>query len=156
GWQPVEGPWALEIEGDFEDLWNDRTATLRVEPFPEVARERLIEIADSRPGAELQGHDDVLAPPSAEPGRAARLAIPAAIAVRDYQRKAVEAWLGHQGRGILKMATGTGKTKTAMFAACQLARALATREQPLVLLVIVPFQHLVDQWIPEVESFGVR
>jgi len=156
GWLPVEGPWALEIEGDFEDLWNDRTATLRVEPFPEVARKRLIEIADSRPGAELLGHDDVLAPLSVETGRAARLAIPADIAVRDYQRKAVEAWLGHQGRGILKMATGTGKTKTAMFAACQLARALAAREQPLVLLVIVPFQHLVDQWIPEVESFGVR
>jgi superfamily II DNA or RNA helicase len=156
GWLPVEGPWALEIEGDFEDLWNDRTATLRVEPFPEVVRERLIEIADSRPGADLLGHDDVLAPPSVEPMRAARLAIPAGIAVRDYQRKAVEAWLGHQGRGILKMATGTGKTKTAMFAACQLARALAGREQPLVLLVIVPFQHLVDQWIPEVESFGVR
>ncbi len=45
------------------------------------------------------------------------------------------------------MATGTGKTKTAMFAACQLAQVLGRREQPLVLLIIVPLQHLVDQWI---------
>jgi superfamily II DNA or RNA helicase len=156
GWLPVEGPWALEIEADFEDLWNDRTATLRVERFPDVARERLIELGAHRPHADLPGNDDALEPPATVSERSARLAIPDGIVVRDYQRRAVEAWLGHQGRGILKMATGTGKTKTAMFAASQLARALATREQPLVMLVIVPFQHLVDQWVPEVESFGVR
>lgn len=156
GWLPVEGPWAVEIEQDFEDLWNDRTASLRVQPFPEVARERLIEIAGRRPGADLPGQDDAIELTAAVLDRAARLAIPDGVAVRDYQRTAVEAWLGQQGRGILKMATGTGKTKTAMFAASQLARALAGREQPLALLVIVPFQHLVDQWVPEVESFGVR
>jgi superfamily II DNA or RNA helicase len=156
GWLPVEGPWALEIEQDFEDLWNDRTAGLRVQPFPDVARERLIQIARRRPAADLPGQDDAIEPLEPATKGASRLAIPDGVVVRDYQRKAVEAWLGRQGRGILKMATGTGKTKTALFAACQLARALASREQPLVLLVIVPFQHLVDQWVPEVESFGVR
>ena len=156
GWLPIEGPWALEIEQDFEDLWNDRTASLRVQLFPEVARQRLIEIAGHRPEAGLAGQDDAIEPAVSARGRVARLAIPDGIGVRDYQRKAVEAWLSRQGKGILKMATGTGKTKTALFSACQLARALAAREQPLVLLVIVPFQHLVDQWVPEVESFGVR
>jgi superfamily II DNA or RNA helicase len=156
GWLPVDGPRALRIEEDFEDLWNDRTASLRVEPFPEVARERLVEIAASRPGAELPGHDDALEPPSEVGERTAMLAIPPDITVRDYQRKAVEAWLGQRGRGILKMATGTGKTKTALFAACQLAQVLASREQPLMVLIIAPLQHLVDQWVSEVESFGVR
>jgi superfamily II DNA or RNA helicase len=156
GWLPVEGPWALEIEQDFEDLWNDRTPGLRVHPFPAIARERLVEIAASRPAADLPGRDDAIRPAAPARERTARLAIPDGVIVRDYQRKAVEAWLGCQGRGILKMATGTGKTKTALFAACQLARVLARREQPLVLLVIVPLQHLVDQWASEVESFGVR
>ena len=157
GWLPGDGTRALRIEEDFEDLWNDRTAILRVEPFPDVARERLIEIASGRPRAELPGRDDALEPPCTVGGeRAARLAIPPDVTVRDYQRKAVEAWLGQRGRGILKMATGTGKTKTAMFAACQLAQALGSREQPLVLLIIAPLQHLVDQWITEVEAFGVR
>jgi DNA phosphorothioation system restriction enzyme len=156
GWLPVDGPRALRLEQDFENLWHDRTASLRVEPFPDVARERLIEIAASRPAADLPGRDDALEPPDVTAERPARLRIPPGIVVRDYQRKAVEAWLGQRGRGILKMATGTGKTKTAMFAACQLAQVLGRREQPLIMLVIVPFQHLVDQWIPEVESFGVR
>ena len=156
GWLPVDGPRALRLEQDFEDLWHDRTASLRVEPFPDVARERLIEIATSRPGVDLPGRDDALEPPAVAAERSASLRIPSDIVVRDYQRKAVEAWLGQRGRGILKMATGTGKTKTAMFAACQLAQVLGKREQPLIVLIIVPLQHLVDQWIPEVESFGVR
>jgi DNA phosphorothioation system restriction enzyme len=156
GWLPVDGPRALRLEHDFEDLWHNRTASLRVEPFPDVARERLIEIATSRPAADLPARDDALEPPAVAAERPARLEIPSDIVVRDYQRKAVEAWLGQRGRGILKMATGTGKTKTAMFAACQLGQVLGRREQPLIVLIIVPLQHLVDQWIPEVESFGVR
>jgi DNA phosphorothioation system restriction enzyme len=156
GWLPSDGPRALRIEEDFEDLWNDRTVGLRIEPFPDVARERLVQIAAQRPQADLPGRDDALEPPAAVAQRAVRIAIPTGLTVRDYQRKAVEAWLGHRGRGILKMATGTGKTKTAMFAACQLAEVLRNREQSLVLLIIVPLQHLVDQWITEVESFGVR
>ena len=132
GWLPGDGPRALRIEDDFDDLWNDRTANLRVQPFPEVARERLIEIAKrpSRGGAAGQRRRSR----SGRPGRAtapARLAIPDFLDVRGYQRQAVEAWLRQQGRGILKMATGTGKTKTAMFAACQLAQVLRQREQPL-------------------------
>ncbi len=70
GWLPVDGPRALRIEEDFEDLWNDRTASLRVEPFPDVARERLIEIASQPPGADLPGHDDALEPPAVAGERA--------------------------------------------------------------------------------------
>jgi DNA phosphorothioation system restriction enzyme len=156
GWLPVDGPRALQLEQDFEDLWHDRTATLRVEPFPDAARKRLIEIATSRPAADLPASDNALEPPAEVSDISAKLRIPSDIIVRDYQRKAVESWLSQRGRGILKMATGTGKTKTAMFAASQLAQVLSRREQPLVMLIIVPFQHLVDQWIPEVESFGIR
>jgi superfamily II DNA or RNA helicase len=156
GWLPVDGSRALRIEQDFENLWNDRTASLRVEPFPDAARERLIEIASNRPAADVPGLDGALEPLGMVAESASRLQIPSDIAVRDYQRKAVEAWLGHRGRGMLKMATGTGKTKTAMFATCQLAQVLGRREQPLVVLIIVPFQHLVDQWIPEVEAFGAK
>jgi len=156
GWLPGDGPRALRIEEDFQDLWNDRTSGLSILPFPDTVRERLIEIAARRPMAHLPAHDDALDPPAVVARRPSSLAIPPGISVRDYQRKAVEAWLGQRGRGILKMATGTGKTKTAMFAASQLAQVLGKREQPLVLLVVAPFQHLVDQWITEAESFGVR
>jgi superfamily II DNA or RNA helicase len=156
GWVPGDGARALRIETDFEDLWFDRTANLRIEPFPEVARERLVEIARRRPQAEVPDRDDALDPLVIHEIGPARLTIPSSLEVRPYQREAVEAWLGHRGRGILKMATGTGKTKTALIGACQLAQVLRQREEPLILLILAPLQHLVDQWITEVESFGVR
>ncbi|MEV0156005.1 DEAD/DEAH box helicase family protein [Micromonospora sp. NPDC050686] len=156
GWVPGDGARALRIEADFDDLWSDRTKNLRVEPFPDVAQERLIEIGRSRRAGRLPARDDALTPPPPAEASPSPLAIPASLTVRDYQREAVEAWLRNQGRGILKMATGTGKTKTAMTAACQLAGVLRQREDPLVVLILAPLQHLVDQWITEVEFFGVR
>lgn len=43
-----------------------------------------------------------------------------------------------------------------MIAATQLANVLRQREEPLIVLFLTPLQHLVDQWITEVESFGIR
>ena len=156
GWLAGDGARALRIEADFEDLWADRTPHLRVEPFPDVARDRLVELGRSRPAVGLPERDDALQPPTPSEAEPSQLAIPASLVIRDYQRTAVEAWLRQRGRGILKMATGTGKTKTAMIALCQLGKVLNQREDPLVVLILAPFQHLVDQWITEVESFGVR
>jgi superfamily II DNA or RNA helicase len=155
GWLDGDGVRALRLEEDFEALWANQTQNLRVEDFPDVARERLIKLGQER-DTPLSPRDDALLPPAAVTNEATRLAIPNWLTIRNYQRRAVEEWLGHRGRGVLKMATGTGKTKTSMIAATKLADALRQREEPLVLLIIAPLQHLVDQWITEVEGFGVR
>jgi superfamily II DNA or RNA helicase len=156
GWQQRDGERALEIEQDFDELWNDKTLNLRVEPFPEIARERLIELGHRKALAPLPATDDALEQHADVLAPAVPLTMPQGLTVRDYQRAAVEAWLGHRGRGILKMATGTGKTKTAMIAACRIAEVHRQREEPLILLVLAPLQHLIDQWVEEIESFGVR
>jgi superfamily II DNA or RNA helicase len=156
GWMPGDGPRALRLEADFEELWSNRTPNLTVEPFPSVARERLIEIARRHPLAAVRATDDAFDVREASPDAPKHLAIPSSLTVRGYQRRAVEEWLRHQGRGILAMATGTGKTKTAMFAATQLAHVLRQREDPFVVVVLAPLNHLVDQWLTEVESFGIR
>ncbi|MGY1753801.1 DEAD/DEAH box helicase family protein [Blastococcus sp. SYSU D01042] len=156
GWVPGDGSRALRLEADFEELWNDATPNLRVLDFPEVARDRLIEVARERPRAEPPETDEARTAATAPTNDTARLDIPSSVISRLYQREAVERWLRNQGRGILKMATGTGKTKTALMAATQLSRVLARREEPLVVLVLAPLQHLVDQWLDEVEAFGVR
>lgn len=156
GWVTGDGARALRLEADFQALWTNETPHLSVERFSDVARDRLVQLGNERRHRSLPGRDDALTPPLLHVDEPTRLAIPPMLTVRDYQRKAVELWLGHRARGILKMATGTGKTKTAMIAACQLGNVLREREQPLIVLVIAPLQHLVDQWIGEVEEFGVR
>jgi len=69
---------------------------------------------------------------------------------------AISSWLRAQGRGILKMATGTGKTKVALMAASRIVKVHAEREQPVAIVIVAPYQHLVDQWVEEVSAFGVR
>ncbi|RLK59603.1 DEAD/DEAH box helicase family protein [Actinokineospora cianjurensis] len=154
-WVNGDAGRALQYEQDFEDLWTNQTPTLRVEHFPEVARDRLVKLGHEHT-APLPPIDDALVASPAVVSETASLSIPEWLTVRGYQRQAVEAWLGRRGRGILKMATGTGKTKTAMIAAAQIANLQRQHEEPLVLLIIAPQKHLVDQWITEVEGFGVR
>lgn len=156
GWVDGDGARALRLEADFEALWSNQTPNLSIECFPDVARERLIKLGSERPYRPRPGRDETPVSPPVVTAVPTRLAIPEWLEVRGYQREAVESWLLHRGRGILKMATGTGKTKTAMVAATQLGNVLRQREQPLVVLILAPLQHLVDQWITEVEEFGVR
>ncbi len=72
---------------------------------------------------------------------------------REYQRNAVSSWLGNNGQGILQMATGTGKTVTSLIAASKLSERM---DNGLALIIAVPYQHLVDQWAKDVQSFGVE
>ncbi|MCV6967757.1 hypothetical protein BST27_12740 [Mycobacterium intermedium] len=156
GWISGDGARALRLEADFSALWSNQTPHLSVERFPAVARERLIMLGKTRRHCPVPATDNALIPAPVEVSEPPRLKIPDGLQVRGYQRDAVMAWLAQRGCGILKMATGTGKTKTAMVAATKLGDMLRQNEQPLVLLVLAPLIHLVDQWITEIEDFGVR
>lgn len=48
------------------------------------------------------------------------------------------------------MATGTGKTITGLAAAAHLAEKL---KKKLVVVIVCPYQHLVDQWVEDIELF---
>ena len=50
------------------------------------------------------------------------------------------------------MATGSGKTITALTASVRLYE----QESHLALIIAVPYQHLVDQWNEEAKAFGFR
>ncbi|WP_008528629.1 DEAD/DEAH box helicase family protein [Halorhabdus tiamatea] len=75
------------------------------------------------------------------------------VEARAYQRRAIASWLDNGGHGILQMATGTGKTVTALQAATELAQRLDNR---LALFIAVPYQHLVDQWAEDLDDFGTQ
>ena len=80
------------------------------------------------------------------------LSIPDWLEPRDYQEEAVEKWMSREGQGILHMATGTGKTITALLAGVRLANL---QDGKIALIVAAPYQHLVDQWISDLNDFGV-
>lgn len=82
----------------------------------------------------------------------AKFSIPEGFVLRDYQKEAIRAWLTAGGTGILAMATGAGKTLTALTLACKVAE----KNRPLVLLVVCPYLNLASQWIRDMERFGLQ
>ncbi|MFH8752857.1 DEAD/DEAH box helicase family protein [Streptomyces rimosus] len=158
-WDPSDARRAARISKDFDDLWDNRTQMLRVIPFTEAAK--VIVERSARATADQQELDDL--PTGGTPIRttplppSGTLAIPPSLKVRDYQKQAVQNWFHNQCRGILRMATGTGKTLTALSAASQLGTLLRKNDAfaSLLTVVVAPYQHLVDQWAKDIEWFGV-
>ncbi len=69
-----------------------------------------------------------------------------------HQGKAVSAWIENHGRGILAIATGGGKTLTALVA----ASLVASKEESLLVVVAVPTIALLNQWVVDVKAFSVE
>jgi len=145
---------ANAISADFERLWTNRTARLEVLDFPEAARRELLNrykptrrpTSTVAPTIEVDGDH---AEPTREPG------LPDGTKLRDYQRDAMAAWFRADGRGLLRMATGTGKTVTALALTATLYEALRERKRSLMVVVLAPYQHLVSQWGQEARHFGI-
>ena len=70
--------------------------------------------------------------------------------LRDYQEEAIQKWEQNGCQGILKMATGTGKTFTAINA---IERYLSMRSKGFV-VIVAPKQLLVSQWAEELIELG--
>ena len=74
--------------------------------------------------------------------------------IRGYQEDAIKAWFAQNGRGLFCMATGSGKTITALTAATRLLNHFHTQQAKLVIVITVPYVHLGEQWADEAEFFG--
>jgi superfamily II DNA or RNA helicase len=112
-WSPGGIDVADEVT-DSEDVLADLTE-------PAVVAESL--------GAAAMGAPEQALPPTVRPVLS--------LTPRSYQVEAVAAWLRHQGRGVVVLPTGAGKTVVALMAIEQLAMRT---------LVVVPTIELLVQW----------
>lgn len=67
--------------------------------------------------------------------------------MRPYQDEAKENWIRNGHRGFCIMATGTGKTITALYSCRELIS-----DNNIFTIIAVPYKHLVAQWYPEGKS----
>lgn len=77
--------------------------------------------------------------------------LPEGLVLRDYQKEAIENWVGHNYRGIFDMATGAGKTYTGLGA---IVRLFADKRR-LAVWIVCPYQHLVEQWVEDIRKFHI-
>lgn len=137
---------------EFDELWNNRASKTRVIPFPDAVKQDLINIYEkgSYPIEDLLMEAEGVCETDHTNGYGKRKN--PAIALRGYQHEAIDTWLANHGRGIFEMATGTGKTYTAIGALQQLLK----KEKKLVTIISAPFLHLTTQWEQNLHQMSVE
>ena len=68
--------------------------------------------------------------------------------IRDYQEEAKDNWIKNGHKGFYVMATGTGKTVTALYSVKELIE-----KERIFTIIAVPYKHLVNQWYEDVVEF---
>ena len=131
---------------NFHRLWDNTTDRLKVMDFQDAYNEDFLirqTVYETEEDSTDERQDIVESSASY---------LPDGILLRDYQVEAIDAWFENDCKGIWEMATGTGKTITALSA---LAR-LREEKKRLFVLIVCPYQHLVDQWNEVVLLFGYK
>ncbi len=134
-------------ENAFDNLWDNLDTAMEVIPFPKVAVERLnsYKVEKTEPlCVEIQNEDD---------SQNVFFKIPDTVGLYDYQREAIETWENNNCCGIFDMATGAGKTFTALGALSALSKNLNNN---IAVVIVAPYQHLVEQWVEDIIQFNVK
>ncbi|MCU0534865.1 MAG: DEAD/DEAH box helicase family protein [Hydrococcus sp. Prado102] len=141
-WKQGEQTRVQRKINDFQRLWDNKTSKVEVIDFPEAATRSLLRLRPNSP-PQFQPSKQVLV--VRETGGSYELTTKTQkLELRPFQIDAIEAF-GKANSGILAMATGTGKTITAL--------TCASRLNNLDLIVIgVPTKELVNQWVEEIET----
>lgn len=121
----------------FDNIWNGKVKEIEIIDAATAIKERIIRII---PDVKEDGY-----------GLGKVKKIKEKIVLWDYQNEAIKNWTNNGKRGIFEMATGTGKTFTAL--GC-LSQELKNNEKLLV-VISCPYQHLVQQWKQSFYKFGL-
>jgi len=121
-WESSENKYLRHDVKKFESIWQGNNVRFKIYEIPEIVKKYLIDISlfESKRGS-TTNHDVIL---------------------RDYQSKAILSWKSNDFRGIYEMATGTGKTYTAIFSMIEAKKYTIT----LFTIIACPYTHLITQW----------
>ena len=125
-WIPSERESVEDEKAEFEALWKGKNAFVSVYSFKESAKAEILRVIEKRKSENAAASNGP-------------------IQLRDYQEEAIQAWVDNQHHGFFVMATGTGKTWTAIYAAKQLVDCT-----PAMIVICAPYKHLVRQWSDDV------
>lgn len=131
----------------FEGLWNNKDVNVKIIPLPDAVKEKFIKLRNSsRSYSKSIKRENIMNFTSRE------ISLPSDVLMRPYQIEAVEAWVNNNECGFLEMATGTGKTLTALYASV----VYFNKHERIPLVITCPYKHLVDQWEKDTVRFGYK
>lgn len=125
-WFDYEGRIADETK-EFDKIWNNDNADLIVYDFMSAFESELINRVEKKGIYKSETRK---------------------YTMRSYQVEAKEKWNENGHNGFLVMATGTGKTITALYSIQDFVR-----ENHIFTVIAVPYKHLANQWAEDVRLF---
>jgi len=161
-WRGEDSIFHIEkFRKEFEELWSGGDEDCVVLPLPAAIESEIVKSykqlrePDEADVLEIwnkaQGGDFTVDPEHHIP----RLNLPSYLVYDtgefSHQGEAVLAWKESKRRGILEMATGSGKTITSMICATLLQNEVG----PILIVVSAPYRPLMEQWRVEIGEFGI-
>jgi len=136
---PQLQPYLLSYQSSFDDIWAGNLGKdWRCVDLPAALKEGLISLAPPGEFPDIETGD------FRQKEEQANVRQP-----RNYQLEAVLKWEDAGRKGLLEMATGTGKTLTA-----RMCVESAFTQGTLLAVVVAPYQHVADQWAKELAEFN--
>ena len=142
-------------ENAFASIWNDCEPNIRIIDFPNLKQEIIDRYKKATPNYDIDKHEFGERIYVLEEATKYRLGpdIPRNVQLHDYQIKAIDEWEKRDYRGIFDMATGTGKTFAGLGAIARLSERVSDK---LAVIIVCPYQHLVEQWVEDIVKFNMN
>lgn len=136
----IYAAYGRDLESRFESLWEGRANKTRIYDLDETSLELIKKLGTKQIDKPNDGVERTLE------------RLPEKFVLRDYQNEAIEQWKSNKYHGILAMATGTGKTLTAIGA----IKRFRDKVKGGLVVVTVPYQNLAVQWIDALQDQGIE
>ncbi len=131
--------YALDLIETFEKKWNNNIKNLKIYTLPETIKNNIIQLATDYSNSSIYTINN-------------KKHMKQERILRDYQAEAIDEWTRNHYIGFFEMATGAGKTFTAISA----TKILYEKYSKIAMIVIVPYQHLAQQWIKELKDMDYK
>ena len=157
-WQGIDSRERVKAKCEaFKHIWSNTETGLEVKEFPELSKQiiekyKRTDFNVSFIKAKTYDESETSIHPLENHGPLGAR-IPEFIQLREYQEEAITAWISNNARGIFDMATGTGKTLTALGAIAKLSENVSDY---LAVIICCPLQHLVEQWVEDIVKFNIK
>lgn len=146
-----ESKRVYEKQTAFDKLWSNADDSICIIDFPKVAKDKLQSYNTGGIDYLLDNKECKIAHTQKQKNNS--FVLPTHIELYDYQKEAISSWMDNKSIGLFDMATGTGKTLTALGAIAALSEQL---NHEIAVVIVCPFQHLVEQWLDDIIKFGVQ
>ena len=125
-----------EIEKTFDDIWEGETESLVQIPITD----KIFSKFNENLSFDFEKKNDN------------NINVSEKIELYPYQKEAIHQWENNDFNGLLEMATGTGKTITALAA----YEYLSNKVSDILTVIVVPQIDLVNQWSEELKNFSAN